>query len=160
MLFHQLSSRPHAKYKHGRAASITLQEIHGDMRSKWKASRDKTQSMRHQVEGPIMQEKEWTRAFGRCNSWSTRARRSWRSNDRVGRKRSPGEARGHPGPAGLPYKRSPPAPVFGRQASLSFLSLCAQVLVPGTTVDIDNLSMLESSKKIHTLNPLKVHISK
>jgi hypothetical protein len=51
----------------------------------------------HQVEGPIMQEKEWTRVFGRCNSWSTRARKSWRRNDRVGRKRSPGEARGHPG---------------------------------------------------------------
>jgi hypothetical protein len=28
---------------------------------------------RHQVEGPIMQAKEWTREFGRCNSWSTRS---------------------------------------------------------------------------------------
>jgi hypothetical protein len=54
---------------------------------------------------------------------------------------------GRPRPAGLPYKRSPLAPVFGRQASLSFLSLCAQVLVPRTTVDIANLSKLESSKK-------------
>jgi hypothetical protein len=27
----------------------------------------------HQVEGPIMQVKEWTRAFGRCNKWSTLA---------------------------------------------------------------------------------------
>jgi hypothetical protein len=44
-----------------------------------------------------------------------------------------------PRPAVLPYKRSPPAPIFGRQASLSFLSLCAQVFVPITTVDIDNL---------------------
>jgi hypothetical protein len=26
---------------------------------------DMTQSMKHQVEGPIMQEKDWTRAFGR-----------------------------------------------------------------------------------------------
>jgi hypothetical protein len=34
-------------------------------------SMDMTQSMKHQVRGPIMQEKEWTRAFGRCNSWST-----------------------------------------------------------------------------------------
>jgi hypothetical protein len=34
---------------------------------------------------------------------------------------------GRPRPAGLPYKRSPPAPVFCRQASLSFLYLCAQV---------------------------------
>jgi hypothetical protein len=31
-------------------------------------SMDMTQSMKHHVEGPIMQEKEWTRAFGRCNS--------------------------------------------------------------------------------------------
>jgi hypothetical protein len=35
MPFQQLSSRPHAKDKHGWAASITLQEIHGDMWSKW-----------------------------------------------------------------------------------------------------------------------------
>jgi hypothetical protein len=38
-------------------------------------SMDMTQNMKHQVEGPIMQEKEWTRAFGWCNSWSTRARK-------------------------------------------------------------------------------------
>jgi hypothetical protein len=36
-------------------------------------SMEMTQSMKHQVEGPIMQEKEWTGAFGWCNSWSTRA---------------------------------------------------------------------------------------
>jgi hypothetical protein len=36
-------------------------------------SMDMTQSMKHQVEGPITQEKEWTRVFGRCNSWSMRA---------------------------------------------------------------------------------------
>jgi hypothetical protein len=46
---------------------------------------DMTQSMKHQVEGSIMQEKEWTRAFRRCNSWSTWARKSWRRNDRAGR---------------------------------------------------------------------------
>jgi hypothetical protein len=61
---------------------------------------------------------------------------------------------GRPRPAGLPYKRSPPAPVFCRQASLSFLSLCAQVFVPKTTVDIANLPKIDSS------NPLKVHIPK
>jgi hypothetical protein len=31
---------------------------------------------RHQVKGPIMQEKEWMREFGRCKLWSTRARKS------------------------------------------------------------------------------------
>jgi hypothetical protein len=58
---------------------------------------------------------------------------------------------GRPRPAGLPYKRSPPAPVFCRQASLSFLSLCAQVCVPRTTVDIANHPNLDSSKKSTTL---------
>jgi hypothetical protein len=66
---------------------------------------------------------------------------------------------GRPRPAGLPYKRSRPTPVFCRQASLPFLSLCAQVFVPRTTVDIANLPNLDSST-IHTLNPLEVHIPK
>jgi hypothetical protein len=66
---------------------------------------------------------------------------------------------GRPRPTGLPYKRSPPAPVFCRQASLSFLSLCAQVFVPRTTVDIANLPSL-IAQTIHTLNPLEVHIPK
>jgi hypothetical protein len=56
---------------------------------------------------------------------------------------------GRPRPAGLPYKRSPPAPVFCRQASLSFLSLCAQVLVPRTTIDVANRPKLDSSKNTH-----------
>jgi hypothetical protein len=51
--------------------------------------------------------------------------------------------------AGLPYIRSPPAPVSCRQASLSFLSLCAQVCVPRTTVDIANLPKLDSSNNPH-----------
>jgi hypothetical protein len=56
---------------------------------------------------------------------------------------------GRPRPAGLPYKRSPPAPVFCKQASLSFLSLCAQVLVPRTTIDIANIPKLDSSNNTH-----------
>jgi hypothetical protein len=56
---------------------------------------------------------------------------------------------GRPRPAGLPYIRRPPAPVFCRQASLSFLSLCAQVCVPRTTVDIANLHKLDSSNNPH-----------
>jgi hypothetical protein len=58
---------------------------------------------------------------------------------------------GRPRPASLPYLRSPPAPVFCRQASLSFLSLCVQVCVPRTSVDIANLPKLDSSKKSTTL---------
>jgi hypothetical protein len=107
-----------------------------------------TQSMKHQVEGPIMQGKEWMRAFGRCNSWSTRARRTWRrmivlEESRGGERHAATQA-SRPRPADLPYKRSPSAPVFCRQASLSFFSLCAQVFVPRTTVDIANLPKLDS----------------
>jgi hypothetical protein len=58
---------------------------------------------------------------------------------------------GRPRPAGLPYLRSPPAPVFCRQASLSFLSLCVQVCVPRTSVDIASFLKLDSSKKSTTL---------
>jgi hypothetical protein len=54
---------------------------------------------------------------------------------------------GRPRPAGLPYLRSPPAPVFCRQASLSFLCLCVQVCVPKTSIDIANLPKIDSSKK-------------
>jgi hypothetical protein len=56
---------------------------------------------------------------------------------------------GRPKPAGLPYKRSLPAPVFCRQASLSFLYLCAQVFMPKTTVDIAILPKLDSSNNSH-----------
>jgi hypothetical protein len=59
-----------------------------------------------------MQEKEWTRAFGRCNSWSTRARKSWMRNDHAEGKWGLGEARGHPGrstQAGRPpLQKEPP----------------------------------------------------
>jgi hypothetical protein len=69
--------------------------------------------------------------------------------------RGPGEhaatQAGRPRPAGLPYIRSLPAPIFCRQASLSFLSLCVQVCVPRTTVDIANLPKLDNSKKSATL---------
>jgi hypothetical protein len=56
---------------------------------------------------------------------------------------------GRPRPAGLPYKRSPPAPIFCRQASLSFLSLCAQVFVTRTTIDIAIHPKLDSSNNTH-----------
>jgi hypothetical protein len=58
---------------------------------------------------------------------------------------------GRPRPAGLPYLRSPPAPVFCKQASLSFLSLCVQVCVHKTSIDIPNLPKLDSSKKSTSL---------
>jgi hypothetical protein len=66
---------------------------------------------------------------------------------------------GRPRTADLPYKRSPLAPVFCRQASLLFLYLCAQVFMPRTTVDIPTFPIL-IAQTIHTLNPLKIHIPK
>jgi hypothetical protein len=57
-----------------------------------------------------MQEKEWTRAFGRCNSWSTRARKSWRINDHAGGKPGQGGACGHPGRPASPINRAPRLP--------------------------------------------------
>jgi hypothetical protein len=55
-----------------------------------------------------------------------------------------------PGRPASPIKGAPPAPVFCRQASLSFLYLCAQVFVPRTTVDIAILPKLDSSNNSHT----------
>jgi hypothetical protein len=56
---------------------------------------------------------------------------------------------GRPRPVSLPYKWNPLVPVFCRQVALSFLSLCAQVFVPKTTVDIDILPELDCSNNSH-----------
>jgi hypothetical protein len=45
----------------------------------------------HQVEGPIMQAKEWMREFGRCNPWSTRSQKSQSEDECARRKPSQGE---------------------------------------------------------------------
>jgi hypothetical protein len=84
-----------------------------------------------------MQEKEWIRVFGRCNSWSTRARKSWRRNDRAGRKPRRGGAPVHPGRSAYtgrpPLLKEPPGSRF-LQAGFPPLpqfvcsSLCAQNL--------------------------------
>jgi hypothetical protein len=72
---------------------------------------------RHQVEGPIMQAKEWMREFGWCNPWSTRAQKSQSEDEYAGRNRSQGghEATqaGGPRPAGLPLFKHPVL-LFGR----------------------------------------------
>jgi hypothetical protein len=125
MLFHQLSSRPHAKDKHGWAASITLQEIHADIEAS--GAREHGHDSKHEASSGRTnnaKKKEWTRTFGRCNSWSTRARKSWRRNDHAGRKQSPGEARGHPGQlaqAGRPPLQKEPPGSRLLQASIPLL---------------------------------------
>jgi hypothetical protein len=81
---------------------------------------------RHQVEGPIMQAKEWLREFGRCNLWSTRARKSQREDDHAGGKSSQGG----------PEAGQPASPINAPRCSslagkkLSQLSVCVlEVLV-------------------------------
>jgi hypothetical protein len=56
---------------------------------------------------------------------------------------------GRPRPTGLPYKRHLLVPVFCRQVALSFLYLCAQVLVPRTTIDISIFPKLDISNNSH-----------
>jgi hypothetical protein len=82
---------------------------------------------RHQVEGPIMQAKEWMREFGWCNLWSTRAKKSQSEDDHARGKPSQGghEAAqaGRPRPAGLPSLSTPRcSSLAGKQ--LSQLSIC------------------------------------
>jgi hypothetical protein len=101
-----------------------------------------------------MQEKEWTRAFWQCNSWSTRARKSGRKNDHVGGRSDPREARGHPGrssQAGRPPLQKEPPGSRLLQASIPLLPqfVCSQVLVPRTTIDVANLPKLDSSNNTH-----------
>jgi hypothetical protein len=82
-----------------------------------------------------MQEKEWTRAFGWCNSWSTREKKSRRRNDHARGKPSQGRACGHPGrsaQAGRPPLQKEPPGSRLLQASIPLLpqfvcsSLCSQ----------------------------------
>jgi hypothetical protein len=77
---------------------------------------------RHQVEGPIMQAKEWMREFGSCNKWSTWARKSQGEDHHARGKPSQGRQEatqaGRPRPADHPYKMHPSVLVFSRQATL------------------------------------------
>jgi hypothetical protein len=68
MLFQHLSSKPHAKDKQGGSNALFHRKIMEACEAK-EHGHDSKQI--HQVEGPIMQAKEWMREFGRCNPWST-----------------------------------------------------------------------------------------
>jgi hypothetical protein len=89
---------------------------------------------RRQVEGPIMQAKEWMREFGWCNLWSTPAQKSQSGDHHTRGKPSQGRHEttqaGRPRPAGLPYKMHPSVLVFNRQATLPSLRFCARVFSP------------------------------
>jgi hypothetical protein len=81
---------------------------------------------RHQVEGPIMQAKEWMGEFGWCNLWSTQAQKSQRKYDHDGGKPSQGRQERPPRPVDPGRPTSPiNAPPGARlqQASSSPYSL-------------------------------------
>jgi hypothetical protein len=82
---------------------------------------------RHQVEGPIMQAKEWMREFGWCNPWSTWSQRSQSEEECAGRNQSQGRREatqaGRPRPSDLPLFKHPQcSPSAGKQ--LIHLSIC------------------------------------
>jgi hypothetical protein len=52
---------------------------------------------KHQVEGPIMQAKEWMREFGRCNPVEHTVTKQQSKHECAGRKLEPGGATSHPG---------------------------------------------------------------
>jgi hypothetical protein len=62
-----------------------------------------TQSKKNQVEGPIMQAKEWTRAFGRYNPVEHAVTKQQSKNECSGRKSEPGGAWRPPGRPASPY---------------------------------------------------------
>jgi hypothetical protein len=64
MLFQHLSSKPLAKDKHGGSKALFCRKIMEVCEAKEHGHDSK---QKHQVEGPIMQAKEWMREFGRCN---------------------------------------------------------------------------------------------
>jgi hypothetical protein len=61
----------------------------------------------HQVERPIMQAKEWTRAFGQCNPVEHAVTKQQSKHEYAGERQRWGEQQatqdGQPRPAGLPH---------------------------------------------------------
>jgi hypothetical protein len=145
----QLSSRPHAKDKHGWAASIALQEIHGGMWSKWskgawtwlkaKASSGRTNNASKGVDKRV-----WAvQLVEHAGTKVTKGRWScWKKNRAT-------EGQNHPRPVGLPYKWHLPVLVFCRQVALPFLYLCAQVFKSRTTIDLAIFPKLVCSNNSH-----------
>jgi hypothetical protein len=126
MPFQQLSSRPHAKDKHGWDTSIALHEIHGGMWSKgaWTWLKAKASSGRTNNASKGVDERVWAMQLVQHAGTNVTKGRSSRW-----RKAEPGEARGHPGRSASPINVTPSARL--QQASSSSLSLfvCSKFLV-------------------------------
>jgi hypothetical protein len=145
MPFQSLSSRPHAKDKHGWAESMTLQEIHGGMWSKWSKGawtwlKARASSARTNNASKGVDESVWVvQQVEQAGTKVTKGRWScWKKTE-------PGRGTQPPGLVGL----GRPVPVFCRQVALSFLHLCAQVFESRTTIDIAILLKLDFSNNSH-----------
>jgi hypothetical protein len=150
MLFQQLSSKPHAKDKHRRAARPFFCRKSIEACEAKEHGHDSKQ--RHHVEGPIMQVKEWMREFGQCNPWSTQAQKSQSKDECAGRKPSQGgeEATqaGWPTLVGLPLFKHPRcSPLAGKL--LIQLSVCVLEFVVQNHLRLSHPSQVFSSKKTH-----------
>jgi hypothetical protein len=81
----------------------------------------------HQVEGPIMQVKEWMREFGRCNLWSTQAQKSQSEDDQDGENQAREEPEttqaGRPGRP--PYISTPSALLWQESNSPNSVFVCS-----------------------------------
>jgi hypothetical protein len=78
--------KPHAKYKHGGAAkALFCRNIMEACEAREYGSDSKR---KHQVEGAIMQAKEWTRTFGRCTRSRSNKHKCTREEPRQEEERS------------------------------------------------------------------------
>jgi hypothetical protein len=152
MPFQQLSSRPHAKDKHGRAASITLQEIQGGMWSKWSKGAWtwlKARALKGRTNNASKGVDESVWAVQLVEHAGTKVTNGRWLGERTESEGHATTQAGRPRPAGLRYKMHPPVPVLCRQVALSFLYLCAQVFEFRTTIDIAIVPKLDSSNNPH-----------
>jgi hypothetical protein len=157
MPFQQLSSKSHAKDKHGGQQALFCRKFMVECEAREHGHDSK---QRHQVEEPIMQAKEWMREFGRCNLWSTWAQKSQSGDDHSGGRTELGEPEAtqasRPRPAGLPYKRTPGcSSSAGKQ--LILLSVCVLEFLVQNCLRLSHPSQVRFAQQNHTLNPLKFH---
>jgi hypothetical protein len=95
MLFQHLSLKPHAKDKHGGQQGLVLQEKIMEACEAKDHGHDSKQ--KHEVEGLIMQAKEWMREYRWCNPVEHVITKSQSKDECAGRKPEPGGGGSHPG---------------------------------------------------------------
>jgi hypothetical protein len=114
----------------------------------------------HQVKGSIMQAKEWTRTFGRCNLVEHVVTKQQSKHECTGEEPSQEEQRGpqagRPRLAGLPPLKAPRCPSSSGKPLAQFLVRVLELIVQNHhRLSISILSLFRPTKSIQ--NPLKVH---